>query len=100
MERHEEEITALVAKIRARKAEIAALEAWVKADRETLEKLIIDRGSSWKDAEGYAMLVSEGERVSYDTKALDELVLADPLKHGWLHNYRRKSSIAPSLKVK
>lgn len=98
--KHEAEITDLVGKIRARKAEIAALEAWVKADRDELEKLLIDRGSSWKDGEGYAMIVAESERVSYDTKALDELVLSDPLKNGWLYEYRRKSTTAASLKVK
>lgn len=97
---HEKEITSLVELIRARKAAIADLTKDLDAARDTLEKLLIERGSAWKDEYGYAMLTSEGERVSYDTKALDELILSDPLKHGWLYDYRRKSAIAASLKVK
>lgn len=98
--KHETEIAVLVERIRARKAEIDTLDAQINVDRELVKTLLIDRGESWKDEHGYAMITSEGERVSYDTKALDELVLTDPVKYGWLHDYRRKSVVAASLKIK
>jgi hypothetical protein len=98
--KHEEEIAKLVEQIRSYRGEIETLNNLVNTARENLEELLLDRGSAWKDDEGYAMLVSEGERTSYDTKALDNLLMSDPLHYGWLHDYRRKSPIAPSIKIK
>jgi hypothetical protein len=99
-EKHEGEIAKLVDEIRNYRSEIEQLSNLVNLARENLEELLLDRGSAWKDDDGYAMLVSEGERTSYDTKALDELLVSDPLRYGWLHEYRRKTSVSPSIKIR
>jgi hypothetical protein len=98
--KHEDEIAKLVEEIRGYRDEIDQLNNRVSMARENLEELLLDRGSPWKDDEGYAMLVNEGERTSYDTKALDNLLMSDPLRYGWLHDYRRKTPVAPSIKIK
>ena len=97
---YEEDIAKLVEEIRGYRDRIEHLSNMMNLSRENLEELLIKRGSNWKDNEGYAILVNEGERTSYDTKALDELLMSDPLRYGWLHDYRRKSSINSSVKVK
>ena len=98
--KHETEIAVFVEAIRERKVNIERLTKMNEAAREEVEKLLIERGESWKDENGYAMLTADSERISYDTKALDELILAKPEEYGWLHEYRRKSVVAGGLKIK
>ncbi len=49
---------------------------------------------------GYARLTSEGVRTIYDTKALDELIIKDPLHYGWLKDYRNESTVRSTVQVK
>jgi hypothetical protein len=98
--KNEEAIKQLVEEIRSYRNEIDQLSNLVDTARENLEELLLDRGTPWKDEDGYAMLVGESERTSYDTKALDELLINDPLRYGWLTDYRRKTNIRPSIKIK
>jgi hypothetical protein len=99
-DKNEDAIKQLVDEIRSYRNEIDQLSNLVDTARENLEELLLDRGTPWKDEDGYAMLVGESERTSYDTKALDELLINDPLRYGWLHDYRRKTAIRPSIKIK
>lgn len=97
---HEDEISKIVANIRAKKAEIKLLEDLIEAERDILKRLLEERGDSWKDAEGYAMLTAESVRTSYDTSALDTMIVADPLQYGWLEKFRKSSLVAASLRIK
>ena len=45
-------------------------------------------------------LISEGIRTSYETKALDELIIKDPLHYGWLKDYRKESAVRGGVQVK
>lgn len=99
-QKYEQEIALFVEAIRLRKAEIDRLTSMNEVAREEVEKLLVERGSNWKDEEGYAMIVGESERTSYDTKALDELLISDPIQYGWLHEYRKKTTVRASLKIK
>ena len=58
------------------------------------------RGENWSDDDGYARLVPDSTRVSYETKALDELIIHEPLHYGWLKDYRKESTIRSSVQVK
>lgn len=98
--KHEQVIADYVTQIRDLKTEMQILDTKLDDARTMVGYYLLDRGAPWKDEEGYAMLIGEGERVSYDTKALDELLLGDPLKYGWLSDYRKKSITKASLKVK
>jgi hypothetical protein len=96
----DQEITELVDVIRGMQERVGALDAKLTQAKERLRELLEERGSNWEDDEGYARLVSEGRRVTYDTKALDELIISDPLRNGWLKDYRKESYIRGSIKVK
>lgn len=96
----DEEIAELVDTIRENQEQIERREARIQFAKEELRELLEKRGSNWSDDEGYARLVSGGMRVSYDTKALDELIIKDPLRHGWLRDYRSESEVPPRIAVK
>ena len=96
----DQQIAALVDIVRANQYRIDRLEARSKRAKAELVKLLQQRGDNWADDEGYARLVSEGERVSYDKAALDELLMDDPLRYGWLKDYRRKSTVSGGVRVK
>src|SRR5215470_2041858 len=96
----DERITELVDKVRVQRARIAALEAKNDAAKDELRQLLELRGENWSDDEGYARLVPDSTRVSYETKALDELIIHEPLHYGWLKDYRKESLIRSSIQVK
>ncbi|QPC84047.1 hypothetical protein G4Y79_06620 [Phototrophicus methaneseepsis] len=96
----DQQLVELVDEIRGYRDRIDHLREKMNEARDQVETLLIERGGSWKDDEGYAVLVSEGECTSYDANALDELLLNDPLRYGWLKDYRRKSVVSGSVKVK
>jgi hypothetical protein len=101
-QQHEKDhmLVELVDEIRGYRDRIEHLRTKMNAVRDEVETLLIERGSNWTDDEGYAVLVGESERTSYDTSALDELLLSDPLRYGWLKDYRRKTTVSGSVKVK
>jgi hypothetical protein len=59
-----------------------------------------ERGDNWSDEEGYARIISEGERIYYDTNALDKLIIEEPLRYGWLKDYRVTSTVQSRVQVK
>ena len=79
---------------------IAALEARSDSAREELRELLAMRGENWSDDEGYARLVPESTRVAYESKALDDLIIREPLHYGWLKDYRKQTTIRSSVQVK
>lgn len=96
----DERIAEQVDIIRAHQERIAHLDSRMQAARTRLYELLSERGESWSDDEGYARLVEEGERTSYDVHALDELIINDPLRYGWLKDYRKTTTTRGGVRVK
>lgn len=96
----EQRIVELVDTVRAHRERIAALEARSSAAKRELRDLLELRGENWADEEGYARLVPDGARTSYETKALDDLIIRDPLHYGWLKDYRKESVVRGSIQVR
>jgi multidrug resistance efflux pump len=94
------EISALVAQVREANEQIDDLQAEIEVAKANLRELLEQRGSNWSDDDGYARLTSEGVRISYDTKALDELIIKQPLQYGWLKDFRRESHVQGTIQVK
>ncbi|NLF76270.1 MAG: hypothetical protein GX573_11275 [Chloroflexi bacterium] len=96
----EERIAELVETVRINQQRIARLESRISSVKEELRALLAQRGENWSDDEGYARLVSEGVRYYYDKQALDHLILTDPLRYGWLKDYRRESLVQGGVQVR
>lgn len=100
----DEEISELVAMIREAQERMSEIEDEVKpvieAAKERLKMLLAYKGESWADDEGYARIVSDSARCSYDSKALDKLILEDPEKYGWLREYRHEYPVRGGVTVK
>lgn len=99
-ELNEREIKKRVKAIRMRRAWVAAHEAKIDTLRQELRERLEARGSNWEDADGYARIVTASERVSYETKGLDALIITQPDRYGWLADYRKTTKQSPSLSVK
>lgn len=93
-------IIELVQNIRAHKNAIDQHQADIDALKIQLETLLIQRGQNWSDDEGYARLQSQGVRVFYSHEELDQLILTDPLRYGWLKDYRHESAVSARIQVK
>ena len=93
-------IAELVDVVRSSQSRINALQDRVTTAKEELHELLEQRGESWSDGEGYARLISEGVRTSYDRIALDRLILDDPLRYGWLKDYRKEQTVQGGVQVK
>jgi hypothetical protein len=96
----DQQIAERVDLIRSIQERIAALGEKVQVAKEELADLLTEKGSNWSDDDGYARIVSDGVRRSYDTKALDELIINDPLRHGWLKDYRKETPVRGGVQVK
>ncbi len=94
------EIQAIVGSIRSYKAEVERLETSINDLKVDLRDLLETRGTNWSDPEGYARIMSEGERTHYDAEALDNLIIEDPLRYGWLREYRSKSTVQSRVQVR
>ena len=93
-------IAELVEMIRANQQQLATIEARIALAKDELRDLLEERGANWSDDSGFALLTSEGVRRYYDTRALDELIITDPLRYGWLKDYRRESTVSGGVRVK
>ncbi len=93
-------IAELVDTVRAHRDRIGALEAKNDAAKDELRQLLELRGENWSDDEGYARLTAESTRTSYESKALDDLIIRDPLHYGWLKDFRKQSVVRGSIQVK
>jgi hypothetical protein len=96
----DERIAELVDIVRINQQRIARLEDRIAAVKEELRALLEQRGENWSDAEGYARLVNDGVRYYYDKQALDHLIITDPLRYGWLKDYRRETVVQGGVQVK
>lgn len=96
----EEAIARVVGEIHSCKTDVEHLEACVNDLKAQLRDLLEEHGGSWSDSTGYARLVGEGERTYYDTSALDKLIIEDPLRYGWLKDYRLTSAVQGRVQVK
>ena len=96
-----EELVALVRDANERMGEVEEeVRPVIEAAKERLKMLLGFRGESWADAEGYARLVSDGTRVTYDAKALDRLIASDPEQYGWLREYRSETTVRGGVSVR
>jgi len=93
-------IAELVEDVRESQEQIAVLGNRIGAAKEQLRELLELRGSQWTDASGYARLTGEGMRKSYDTPALDALILSDPLQYGWLKDYRKEVIVRGGVQIR
>lgn len=96
----DERIAQLVSRIRTAQENIESQQARIEHEKDELRVLLELRGENWSDDLGYARLTSEGVRTLYDTKALDELIIKDPLHYGWLKDYRSESMVRSTVQVK
>lgn len=95
------QIEAEVNEIRAIEEQIETLEGFRAAKKSRLRTLLEQRGSSWEDGnDGYARIVADFTRTSYDAKALDELTLQSPWWHARLNKFRRSFSVRGGVQVK
>jgi hypothetical protein len=94
------EIAQIVEMVRETVDEMAVLEEKVRMAKDRLRILLVQRGDNWKDDDGYARLMSDSVRTSYDTRSLDELIINDPLRHGWLKDYRKEFTVRGGVQVK
>lgn len=96
----DQRIAELVEVVRSNQERLASLEARITEAKEELYQLLKQRGSNWADDDGYARLNTDGLRRFYDTSALDELIITDPLRYGWLKDYRREAVVRGGVRVK
>lgn len=94
------QIKKLVKAMRRQRAWIAAREAKMEVMKEQLQALLTEQGVNWSDDDGYARLIPESTRTSYETKALDELIITQPSVFGCLEAYRKVGKIRSSVQVK
>lgn len=94
------EIAERVDIVRSLQERIESLGGKIQDIKEELRALLEERGSNWKDDEGYAALTQDTIRTSYDTRALDDMLLKDPDQNGWLKTFRRESLVRGTIKVK
>jgi hypothetical protein len=100
----DQEISELVEMVREandRLDEVATeVRPMIDAAKERLRMLLEYRGENWSDDVGYARVVSAGTRISYDSKALDKLIIEDPEQYGWLKQYRSETTVKGGVSVK
>jgi len=94
------EIAHLVETVRQTVDQMSVLEEKVQAAKEQLRFLLLQRGENWSDDDGYARLMADSIRTTYNTRALDDLILKDPLRHGWLKDYRKESMVRGGVQVR
>lgn len=99
-ENTDDEIANIVNRIRDFQQDAESVADKIRALKDRLTVLLQERGANWSDAVGYARLLSTGTRISYDTESLDSLIITDPLRYGWLKDYRKESPVAGRITVK
>lgn len=99
-EQVDNEIAEIVEQIRIHQSIVEDNMDDIQALKERLAELLEARGANWSDDDGYARLVSAGTRIYYDTSALDDLIIKDPLHYGWLKDFRRESTVSSRVQVK
>jgi hypothetical protein len=100
VEKTDKQVKKLVKAIRRQRNWIAAREAKLDEMRIQLQDLLEASGQNWADDVGYARLIPESKRVSYESKSIDALIITQPDIYGCLAAYRRESKIRASVQVK
>jgi hypothetical protein len=95
-----EQIATRVAIIRDFNDQMDAMADQIQKLKAELRVLLEQKGEGWKDKDGYARLTNEGVRTSYDTRSLDELIISEPLRYGWLKDYRKESMVPSTIQVR
>ena len=96
----DQQIAERVQIVRDAQGQIALLDDQIQILKAELRELLEQKGSNWTDSAGYARLVAESTRLSYDTKALDELILKDPLRYAWMKDFRKESTVRGGVQIK
>lgn len=96
----DEDIRDLVDHIRNYESKIQGLERHIDSLKAVLHDRLQMRAMNWSDSKGYARITAEEDLSSYDVKALDKLIITDPVRYGWLGQYRTKSTIPSKVQVK
>ncbi len=96
----DERIAGLVREVRIIQSQIESLQGEIDEAKDELRVLLRERGENWADELGYARLIAETIRTTYDTKALDDLIIKDPLHYGWLKDHRNESTVRSMVQVK
>ncbi|MEO8607055.1 MAG: hypothetical protein ABI690_04205 [Chloroflexota bacterium] len=86
--------------VRDAQEQISLLDEQIQLLKTELRELLEQKGSNWSDTQGYARLTAEGTRTSYDTRALDGLILNEPLQYGWLKDFRKESTVRSGVQIK
>jgi hypothetical protein len=76
-DRLDERIAELVTEVRTSQSHIESLQELIDEAKEELRELLL-----------------------YDTRALDQLIIKDPLHYGWLKDHRSESVIRSNVQVK
>jgi hypothetical protein len=96
----DQQIADRVQTVRDAQEQIALLDEQIQLLKTELRELLEQKGSNWSDADGYARLIAESVRTNYDTRALDQLILSEPLQYGWLRDFRKESNVRGGVQVK
>ena len=96
----DQQIAERVQIVRDAQGQIALLDEQIQIMKNELHELLEQKGSGWSDSAGYARLVSESVRTSYDTKELDQLILNEPMRYAWLQEYRKESTVRGGVQIK
>jgi hypothetical protein len=96
----DQQIADRVQTVRDAQEQIGILDDQIHILKQELRELLEQKGSNWSDEDGYARLIAESTRTSYDTRALDDLILSEPLQYGWLRDFRKESTIRSGIQVK
>ncbi len=86
--------------VRDAQRQIDVLHGQIELLKKELHELIMQKGEGWSDSAGYARVVAEAVEADYDTKALDELILNEPVRYGWLGDFRKREHVRPAVNVK
>jgi hypothetical protein len=89
----DDDILALVQQAREHQNTIAEILNAIYDIKERLVPLLEVRGIGWSDDDGYARLAQEDLSIVYNARALDELILSDPTRFGWLREHRSEIAI-------
>lgn len=86
--------------IRQLNVEAERIEDRINVEKDALKHLLKARGSNYEDDQGFARLVADGVRRSYDAEALDRLMLRSKWWDTRLRRYRREFNVRGGVRVK
>jgi len=94
------QIKAEVQEIRAIVEQMEYLENAVAAKKARLRTLLEARGESWSDESGYARLMADSTRRSFNADALDKLMLRSKWWDARLRPYRKEFPVRGGVQVR